>query len=446
MYEIGPEHPLTYRQEVVAPLFRHLQARDSCAVAGPSSMGKSRLIQFIQRPDVCRHYLAEQAEAVVFALADCNRLAEVSEWGFYELLLTALIEASGQHPAAAELRDMLNSLRAEAIRGRDALLARRQAELAAQILCREQNLTVCLLLDEFDEAYRRLPAAALANLRALRDANKYRLCYLLMLRETPARLRPPDECEGLYELFSRAVLGLGPYTAADAGRIVEQLAARKRQCVPPELCARIVALSGGHPGLMIALFEALAGRPERAEADWPGWGAGLPAAAEECRKLWRGLADDERMALSRIVQGLPIADDVRDVLRLKGLIRADNRAERCFSPLFARHIQMQESVSADVLMIDEAAGVVELGGRAIKLTSHEFDVLALLYRHKGDICSRDQILAYVYPKETRHNKGLSDDRVDTLIKRIREKIEPVRAHPRYVITVRGKGYKLDTGE
>ena len=89
----------------------------------------------------------------------------------------------------------------------------------------------------------------------------------------PARLRPLDQCEGFYELFSRAVLGLGPYTPADAGRIVEQLAARKRQCVPAELCARIVGLSGGHPGLIIALFEALAEHPSHDVADWPAWAA-----------------------------------------------------------------------------------------------------------------------------------------------------------------------------
>jgi len=87
MTEIGPEHPITYRQEIAAPLFRNLQARDSCAVVGPSSMGKSRLLTFIQRPDVRRHYLADQADSVLLALADCNRLAEMSEWGFYELLL-----------------------------------------------------------------------------------------------------------------------------------------------------------------------------------------------------------------------------------------------------------------------------------------------------------------------------------------------------------------------
>jgi ABC-type cobalamin/Fe3+-siderophores transport system ATPase subunit len=49
--EIGPEHPMSYRQELVKPLFARIQASESCAVIGAASMGKSRLLQFILRPD-----------------------------------------------------------------------------------------------------------------------------------------------------------------------------------------------------------------------------------------------------------------------------------------------------------------------------------------------------------------------------------------------------------
>ena len=43
-----------------------------------------------------------------------------------------------------------------------------------------------------------------------------------------ARLRSSAECEGFYELFSGAILGLGPYAAEDAERVVEQLVLESR--------------------------------------------------------------------------------------------------------------------------------------------------------------------------------------------------------------------------
>ena len=96
----------------------------------------------------------------------------LSEWGLYELLLTALTEAATAR-FGAEVRDWLNGLRREAITDRNALLARRHVELATRVLCREHGLRLCFILDEFDASYRTLSPAALANLRAVRDADRY---------------------------------------------------------------------------------------------------------------------------------------------------------------------------------------------------------------------------------------------------------------------------------
>jgi len=40
---------------------------------------------------------------------------------------------------------------------------------------------------------------------------------------------------------------------------------------------------------------------------------------------------------------------------------------------------------------------------------------------------------------------VSDNRVDTMVGRLREKIEPDRRRPRYLLSVRGRGYRLMTG-
>ncbi|MFL5803517.1 MAG: hypothetical protein ACJ8CR_17460, partial [Roseiflexaceae bacterium] len=379
MPEIGPEHPLTYRQEVVAPLFACVRARESCAIVGPSSMGKSRLTRFIMRPEVQGHMLGEQAAATHLILADCNRLAEVSGWGFYELLLTALIEACGRSPATAPLRAEINILRREVIVGRDPLLARRHVELAVHMLCQEQGQTICLLLDEFDEAYRRLPAPALANLRALRDANKYQLCFALMLREHPARLRDPDQCEGFYELLSRSIFGLDPYTGDDVRRVIEQIAARRGKLLAEAARAQILQLSGGHPGLILALLNTLPEQDGDTERDWPEWGMQQPAAREECRKLWSGLAEDERLALSQIIHGVAIEGALRDVLLLKGLLRQGDDPQALFSPLFTRFVLTEAGPVDQMLWVDQDARIVRLGDRTItELTAREFDLLDYL--------------------------------------------------------------------
>lgn len=441
MPEIGPTHPLTYRAEIAAPLFDLLRAGESAAVIGPASMGKSRLLQFLLRPDVQQHYLGEAAASTWLVLADCNRQAELSEWGLYELMLTSLTEAAAARPGA-ELRDWLNRLRREAITERNALLARRHVELATRALCQEHDLRLCFIFDEFDATYKSLPAAALANLRALRDADKYRISFVLLLRDHPERLRAPADSEGFYELISRSVLGLKPYTRPDALRVIAQLAARRSHPVTAEQETAMLLLSGGHPGLLVALFDAiLQGSVRTSNEELSKWGLAQPQVIEECRKLWGGLAADEQLALSRLAQGIGAAYGVRELLAVKGLILAGRPdAESIFSPVFREYVLAHGTLSEQMLSLDEGAAVVWVEGRRIAdLSPLEFELLRLLYRRRGQVCTRDEIVTTLYPDE---RGAVSNDRIDSLVRHLREAIEPVAGNPRYLLTVRGQGYKL----
>lgn len=425
---------IAYRAETLTPLFKLIHERESCAIVGCASMGKSRLLRFMLEPETRAHYLREQAATTLLAYCDCNRLAEISEWGFFELMLTAMVEACGQQADLHGLRNELNALRREVITsGSNALLARRHVELAALMLCRERGFQLRVVFDEFDEAYRALPALALANLRALRDDNKAWLSYLLVVRDHPKRIRPPAECEGFYELFSRSVIGLPPYSLGDAYAVVEQLEARRGRQLTPQARAALVEGSGGHPGLIVAMFDEVT------------HGRAMPGEAvrEECHKLWLGLPPDEQMALYRIARGQPAHDALAlEGLELKGLVRDG----RLFSPVFARYVCEHGAPAANGrLVVDEHTRTVWVGGQAhTDLTAREFDLLAVLARAPGRVYGRQEILKALNPNE--HFEESHHNAVDALVKRIRKKIEPAPDRPRYLITVRGKGYKLLAGD
>lgn len=450
MTERGLSHPLSFRAEIAAPLFDLLRGGESAAIVGSASMGKSRLLLFLQRAEVQQHYLSETAPHTALLLADCNRLAEKSDWGLYELLLTALIEGVGNR-IPADAREWLNALRAEAITRRDALLAQRHLELATRTLCREHGLRLCFILDEFDESYRTLPAAALANLRALRDNDRYQVCFVLMLRDHPGRLRDRTDSEGFYELLSRSVLGLKPYNDVDARQVVAQIAARRGRAWSEAEIAAMLRLSGGHPGSLVALSDVLARTELPADADAQvHWALAQPAVAEEYRKLWQGLAEDERLALSRLAQGIGAPYTPRELLALKGLIRDENSEQPTFfSPVFHHFVLEKGTLSHRGLWLDEAAAVVWVEGRRLAdLSKLEYDLLRLLYRRLGQVCSRDEILAALYPTEALDpDKAGSENRIDSLMRHLRRAIEPDATQPRYLLTVRGHGYRLvDTPE
>jgi DNA-binding response OmpR family regulator len=90
------------------------------------------------------------------------------------------------------------------------------------------------------------------------------------------------------------------------------------------------------------------------------------------------------------------------------------------------------------LCIDRARRSVKLEGRAIELTPREFDLLTELARHPGTVFTRSQLLDRVWGLAD----GVYEHTVNTHINRLRAKLEADPAHPSWILTVWGVGYKL----
>ena len=78
-------------------------------------------------------------------------------------------------------------------------------------------------------------------------------------------------------------------------------------------------------------------------------------------------------------------------------------------------------------------------GKPVELTPLEFKLLAAFIRSRDRVFSRDQLLDEVWGRDTH----VTDRVVDTHITNLRKKIEPQPAEPRYLVSVRGVGYRFD---
>ena len=87
--------------------------------------------------------------------------------------------------------------------------------------------------------------------------------------------------------------------------------------------------------------------------------------------------------------------------------------------------------------VDPARRRVLVQGKEVDLTFNEFELLYVLLSHPGIVFSREALLSRVWKDET----FVTVRSVDTLIKRLRKKIEDDAANPSVVLTVWGAGYK-----
>lgn len=90
------------------------------------------------------------------------------------------------------------------------------------------------------------------------------------------------------------------------------------------------------------------------------------------------------------------------------------------------------------LVIEPAKRKVQVAGEAVELTAKEFDLLTLFAKHPGRAFSRQELLDKVWGYQY---AGYSHT-VNSHINRLRSKIEPDPAMPRYVQTVWGVGYRF----
>src|SRR4051794_9218177 len=102
-------------------------------------------------------------------------------------------------------------------------------------------------------------------------------------------------------------------------------------------------------------------------------------------------------------------------------------------------VPVEPVLEAGPVRMDIERHVVAVDGEQVALPLKEFDLLELLMRNAGRVLTRMQLIDRVWGSDY-----VGDTKtLDVHVKRLRAKIEPDPANPRYLLTVRGLGYKLE---
>lgn len=91
------------------------------------------------------------------------------------------------------------------------------------------------------------------------------------------------------------------------------------------------------------------------------------------------------------------------------------------------------------LVVDHQARLVWHNGRSVQLAPKEWDVLSMLESRRGQVVAKGDLATLCWPE---YDGGASDYNVEQTIRRVREKIESDADQPKFLVTVRGIGYKL----
>lgn len=100
-----------------------------------------------------------------------------------------------------------------------------------------------------------------------------------------------------------------------------------------------------------------------------------------------------------------------------------------------------ETISFGKVTLDFKARTATVSGKPVQMTSREFDLLHFFLGREGEALERQEILNRVWG----FDYFGTDRTVDNFINRLRQKLEPDPDKPRYLLTVRGVGYRFSRG-
>lgn len=248
----------------------------------------------------------------------------------------------------------------------------------------EPHPRLVLLLDRFGVAARR-DAAIHGQLRALRDAHKYALTYVTATRQ------PLDPHTELAELFFAHTFWLGPLNENDARWNITRYAERQGLAWDEATMRQLIEISGGYAAFLRAVCEAhAAGAPLQTEAL-----RAHPAVAARVEELLADQPSEEDLRKS----GLDLTGFLKPV-------RSDSKFD------------------------------------TTHFTAKELALFNYLHAHAKAVCAKDDLIKAVWPEDKIFEKGVRDDALAQLVRRLREKIEPDAAKPRHIQTVAGRGYRF----
>jgi DNA-binding winged helix-turn-helix (wHTH) protein len=399
-------HPSYYRENEIQQLNATLNAGECVSLIGLSGMGKSNLLGFFAYRSTTLD--SESPECV---LIDCNRLHEISQRAFFQLSTSRL--RSYLEP------DEIDSIGGE-FDGFDQL-----EEMVSSLTARSPR-TLALLLDGFDDLASMLDRPFFNLLRALRDTHKYRLTYLLATRHPLQELAEAEKIREFDDLFVANQLWLNPLAENDARWTLRRFEERHNCSLDDNSSDALMALSGRHPGLLVALASAWPQGDPKKPTTW----LNHPRVMRECELLWGDLPELLRSA----AYDSPITDDT---LHEAGVAKDGN----LFSPVFESFVR---NLQGTELNLNPSTGEIFRGGVRldVTLTPKEHELLTYLLDHQNVICEKDDLIRAVWTEDKVFEQGVRDDSLAQLVRRLRVKIEPDPSTPSFLLTIPGRGYRL----
>lgn len=323
-----------------------------------------------------------------------------------------------------------------------------------------KKLVLVIMFDDFDLLDDKILVDVSNNLRFLLENCPGSLVYitathrpLLNIYNDLRKTYPREKFSTLLTYFTQQPIFLGAFSETgeyNFSRYIYDLSAAHGQPFTEEDEAFIRRSAGGYPSLTRFVCSKLFETYQAIGGEAPDYSALSKQLKSEARQILmtinsmlspESLTKMEELLNRPIEMGEVSMADIAKFTSL-GLIQIREGSTLPFSDLWSVQ-QMPDPISVEKvengLSLDNDARTVTVEGKTTRLSQNEWKLLTYLIENRSRTCTRDELSELLLVGEEVEGKGS----LDVTVSRLRKKIEPNPSAPRYIITVRGRGYRFD---
>lgn len=304
-------------------------------------------------------------------------------------------------------------------------------------LALEKKLSIVFLFNRFEDYLPFLQSEFFANLRVLRNRAKYKFSVVFSLNRPLEETFEPTFFSDFYDFFAGKVVFLPISDRVGVDFRISYLEKISNKKIDKALLEDILNLTGGHSNLVRLSIESVLATDQKFENKLllRRFLLEQKPVRSALFAIWNFLTPSELTAIEQNnLKSQAFLEKVgliqNNLLTISILL--DYVKER------AKHTKSQEVKFSE-------KGEILKGEVAIsdKLTSLEFKLLKYLIEKRGEIIPKDEIINAVWGDQ-KTTLGVTDQALDQLVFRLRKKVEENPNNPKYIQTVKGRGFKFSS--
>lgn len=437
------KYPQDCWKDEIQQIVSFIQQGDSCQLISVPGAGRSNILGLLAYNKHVRDYhLKDKKENYHFVMISFFEVRNKPQIEAIKLILLNLVASLEDRPLDTTYLKA-KQIMTESLAFQDELILLQGVKKVIDLLTFEKSLTVVLLFEQFDTYIPMLTGDFFANLKILRNRVKYKLSIVFSLHKSLEYLLDPL----LFSDFAEFVEGKNIYLPLlDEPSLkfrLNYIASLTGKSLDETLYKQLILLTSGHTKLARLTTETvLQMRYESPITNYEKEILAQKAIQKTLEDIWQSLNPAEQTHFLKNLFPEVLDDEHSQYLQQVGLMSKNGIS----LPLFAAFVDTKKEAvqsTQSSLTYDMSTNIISKNDQILsdKLTATEFRLLTYFLQHPEQILERQHIIENVW-KENKSLAGVSEQALDQLIFRLRQKIEDDPNHPTHLMTMKGRGFKF----